>query len=133
MRFLREWILHNWSLKLLSLLISLFLWVTYMTEPVAEVGYMLPIEFLNVPPGVELAGDVPTQVHVRVRGRSALLRRLAPADLGITVDLTGKQTGDQDVQITPQDVDAPYGARVVSIMPADLHVRLVPRHASPSP
>jgi hypothetical protein len=131
MRFLREWILHNWSLKLLSLLISLFLWATYMTEPVAEVGYMLPIEFLNVPPGVELAGDVPTQVHVRVRGRSALLRRLAPADLGITVDLTGKQTGDQDVQITPQDVDAPYGARVVSIMPADLHVRLVPRHASP--
>ncbi len=131
MRFLREWILHNWSLKLLSLLISLFLWVTYMTEPVAEVGYMVPIEFLNVPPRLELAGDVPTQVHVRVRGRSALLRRLARADLGITVDLAGKQAGDQDIQITPQDVDAPYGARVVSIMPADLHVRLVPRHASP--
>jgi YbbR domain-containing protein len=131
MRFVREWILHNWSLKLLSLLISLFLWVTYMTEPVAEVGYMVPIEFLNVPPSLEFAGDVPTQVHVRVRGRSVLLRRLARADLGITVDLTGKQRGDQDIQITPQDVDAPYGARVVSIMPAGLHVRLVPRHASP--
>jgi YbbR domain-containing protein len=131
MRFVREWILHNWSLKLLSLLISLFLWVTYMTEPVAEVGYMVPIEFLNVPPSLEFAGDVPTQVHVRVRGRSVLLRRLARADLGITVDLTGKQRGDQDIQITPQDVDAPYGTRVVSIMPAGLHVRLVPRHASP--
>ena len=73
MRRLRKYILANAPLKLLALAISFVLWTTYTSEPFAEIGFQVPLEFTNMPPQLEISGDVPTLEHVRVRGRSALL------------------------------------------------------------
>lgn len=129
--FLREWVLHNWGLKLLALGISFLLWTTYTAEPVAEVGFQVPLEFRNIPKDLEISGDVPTQVRVRIRGRSALLRRLTPADLGISVDLAGEAAGEKLLQLTADLVDAPYGATVVRVAPSQVRLLLVKRHAMP--
>lgn len=131
MRFLREWVLKNWSLKLLALAISFLLWTTYTAEPFSEVGYVVPLEFRSVPPNLEIAGDVPTQVHLRVRGRSGLLRRFTPADFSIAVDLSGRPAGETLVPLTPDQVTVPYGATVVSIAPSEVRVPLVPRRTAP--
>lgn len=131
MRWFRKWVLHNWSLKLMALLISFLLWATYSAEPVAEIGFAVPIEFVNVPSKLEIANDVPTVVHIRVRGRSALLRRLTPSDLGISLDLSGRTGGAGMVELDAQEVDAPYGVQIVRIDPQELRVHLVPRDNSP--
>ncbi len=131
MHLLREWVLHNWGLKLLALAISFLLWTTYTAEPISEVGYALPLEFINVPRDLEISGDPPTQVQARVRGRSALLRRLSRADLGITVDLSGHKPGEALIPLTPDLVAAPYGATVVRVSPSEVRVLLVPRRAPP--
>jgi diadenylate cyclase len=128
MSFFREGILNNWGLKLLALALSFLLWTTYTAEPVSEVGYLVPLEFRNVPANVEISGDVPTVVHVRARGRSGLLRRIVPADLSIAVDLSGQPPSEISIRLTPAEVSAPFGVTVVSIIPSDLRVRLIPRH-----
>jgi YbbR domain-containing protein len=130
MRFLREWVLSNWGLKLLALAISFLLWTTYTSAPPAEMGYLVPLEFNNISRELEISGDVPTQVRVRLRGRSALLRRLTPADLGITVDLGGRPAGETLIQLTPEQMATPYGATVVRLTPSQVRVLLVPRRAS---
>jgi YbbR domain-containing protein len=132
MRFLREWVLNNWSLKLLALAISFLLWTTYTAEPFSEVGYLVPLEFRNVPVDLEISGDVPTQVHLRLRGRSGLLRRFTPKDLSIAVDLSGYPAGETQIRLTAEQVTVPYGATVVDIAPAEIRVPLVPRHAHAS-
>ena len=96
MRFLRKYIFANAGLKLLALGISFFLWATYTAEPYAEVGFNVPLEFTNMPPQLEMSGDVPTAVRVRVRGRSALLRRMVPADLNMRLDMQNAQGRDHD-------------------------------------
>src|SRR5207245_11130390 len=94
MDFLRRWMLHNWWLKLLALALSFLLWATYTAEPIAEQAYVVPLEFTRIPGDLEISNEVPAQVHVRVRGRSALLRRLTPADLGVSVDLSSGRPGE---------------------------------------
>lgn len=131
MSFLRNWVFHNWGLKLLALGVSVLLWTTYTAEPVSEVGYLVALEFTSLPADLEISGDVPTQVQVRVRGRSALLRRISRADLGITVDLSGRRAGEAALELTPQLVTAPYGASVVRISPSHVRVLLVPRRPAP--
>ena len=131
MSFIRDTLMHNAGLKLLALALSFLLWATYTAEPVAEVGYIVPLEFNNIPADLEISGDVPTHVHVRIRGRPAFLRRLTFADLAITVDLGGRRAGEALVPLTPRLVAAPYGATVVRIAPEQNRVRLVPRPASP--
>jgi YbbR domain-containing protein len=129
MRWLREWLLNNWWLKLLALGLSFALWATYTAEPIVEVGYLVPLEFRNIPANLEISGDVPTQVHVRLRGRAALLRRLTPADVEVAVNLAGRPAGEARLRLTPDEVKAPLGAGVVSVTPAQLRVPLVPRRA----
>lgn len=132
MRFLRKYILANAGLKILALGVSVLLWTTYTSEPFAEVGFQVPLEFTSIPSQLEISGDVPTSVHVRVRGRSVLLRRLTPADLSIRIDLKDGTEGDSLVRITPDMIGAPYGANVVRVSPSQFHVSLV-RSNGPRP
>jgi len=130
--FLRKYIFANAGLKLLALVISFLLWATYTAEPYAEAGFQVPLEFTTMPTQLEMSGDVPTVAHVRVRGRSALLRRMVPADLNLRLDMKDGKEGTTTLQITPEMVGAPFGATVVQVAPTEIHVTLVPRH-SPAP
>jgi hypothetical protein len=130
--FLRKYILPNAGLKVLALAISFLLWATYTAEPYAEVGFLVPLEFTTMPPKLEIEGDVPNAVRIRVRGRSALLRRMVPADLNLRLDMKDRKQGAMTIDFTPDMVGAPYGATVVQVEPSEIHVTLVPR-SGPAP
>jgi hypothetical protein len=133
LNFLRRYVFANAGLKLLALAISFLLWATYTAEPYAEVGFQVPLEFTTMPPQLEMAGDVPTVVHIRVRGRSALLRRMIPADLNLRLDMKDGKQGPMTINFAPEMVGAPYGATVVQVSPSEIHVTLVPRHGPAPP
>ena len=133
MRFLRKYILANAGLKLLAFGVSFLLWTTYTSEPFAEVGFQVPLEFTSMPSQLEISGDVPTSVHVRVRGRSALLRRMVPADLNLRMDMNAAKQGTTSMPITTEKVGVPFGATVVEVSPSEIRVTLVPRHTSAPP
>jgi hypothetical protein len=114
-------------LKLLALAISFLLWATYTAEPYAEVGFLVPLEFTTMPPQLEISGDIPTVAHIRVRGRSAMLRRMVSADLNLRLDMKDGKEGTTTLQITPEMVGAPFGVTVVEVAPSEIHVTLVSR------
>jgi hypothetical protein len=93
----------------------------------------VPLEFTTMPGQLEISGDVPNAARIRVRGRSALLRRMVAADLNLRLDLRNGTQGTTTFQITPQMVGAPFGATVVQVEPSEIHVTLVPRHGPPPP
>ena len=130
MRRLRQFVFHDAGLKLLALAISFSLWAVYTAEPFAQVAYNVPLAFVNVPSGLVIsgiaAGNVPATVRVVLRGRSGLLRRLAPADLDFVVDLAGTRIGAVPVRLKPDMVRVPYGTEVMRITPSDFTVTLVP-------
>ena len=133
MNFLRKYVFANAGLKILALAISFVLWTTYTAEPYAEVGFQVPLEFTTMPPQLEMSGDVPTSAHVRVRGRSALLRRMVSADLNLRLDMKDGKPGTATLELTPALVGAPYGATIVEVAPSEIHVTLVPRHSLAPP
>jgi YbbR domain-containing protein len=131
-RFLRKYVFANGLLKLMALGISLLLWATYTSAPYAEVIFQVPVEFTNMPSQLEISGDVPTSVHVRVRGRSALLRRMTRSDVNLRIDFNHEKEGAATVRILPGMVGVPYGATVVQVSPSEFHVTLVARRGSSS-
>jgi hypothetical protein len=131
MRLLRRVFLHNWGLKLIALGISFFLWATYTSEPFAQVGYNVPVAFVNVPDGLAVSGAPPNIVRVVLRGRSGLLRRLTPADLTLDVDLAAAPSGDVPIHLAPRMVGVPYGTEVMRLAPAEFHIALVPTSTPP--
>jgi hypothetical protein len=132
-RFLRGYILSNAWLKLVALAVSFLLWTTYTTEPPAEMGFLVPLEYTNMPDQLEISGITPTAVQVRVRGPSVLLRRMVPFDLNARVDLNGAKAEGTPLQVMPKISGVPFGATVVGIGPSEIHVTLVPRRGPPTP
>ncbi len=132
MGFLRQWVFHNAGLKLLALALSFLLWSSYQAEPMAEMGYTVPLEFVNIPTNLEISGDVspneiPAQVRLRVRGRSALLRQLTAGDLALRVNLSGAKPGKMLIPLSPDQAAVPHGATIVRISPTQVHIMLLAR------
>lgn len=125
MRLLRRLVLHNLGLKLIALTISFFLWATYTAEPFEQIGYNVPVAYLNVPDGLAVGGSPPNTVRIVLRGRSGLLRRLTPADLILDVNLATAPSGDIPIRLSPTMVSVPYGTEVVRLAPTEFHVSLV--------
>ena len=132
MRFLQRMILEHLGLKAGALAIALALWVAYSSEPVGEASYSAPLMLVNVPAGLEVAGEVPATVRLRVRGRMARLRRLAPGDVSASADCSQARSGRQRVMLTPNMAGIPYGAEIVGITPAEIEISLVAGSAPPS-
>jgi hypothetical protein len=129
MRLFRKYVLHNAGLKLLALGISISLWAGYAPQPI-EVGYDVPIAFGNAPRDFTLSSDSPTAVHLLIRGRAALMRRINSADLSFTVDLSHVSPGETLVHLTSDMAGVPFGTDVVGLAPSTLHISWVAAAAS---
>jgi len=114
------WPFDHFGLKLLSVGLALSLWMIVSGEETVERGLRVPLELQQFPAGLELQGEAPSNVDVRVRGSSGALARLSPGDIVAVLDLRGARTGGRLFHLTADQVRAPFGVEVVQITPATI-------------
>ena len=112
------WPFRSFGLKALSLGLGLLLWMVVSGEEIVERGLRVALELQQFPPGLELQGETPSTVDVRVRGASGTLSRLSAGDMVASLDLRGAQVGQRLFHLTPERVQAPFGVEVVQVNPA---------------
>ena len=61
------------GLKVVSIALAALLWLVVSGEQIVERALRIPLEFTNLPAQLELVGEPPTVVDVRVRGSSGAL------------------------------------------------------------
>ena len=115
---------RNLGLKLIAVLLSVLLWITVAGEHVVERSLRVPLEFRNVPEALEIVGNTPDTVDVRLRGSSALLSRVQPGEIVAVLDLDSARAGSRLFHIRPDEVRAPFGVEVSQIIPATLPLEL---------
>jgi YbbR domain-containing protein len=89
-------------------------------EEIVDRGLRVPLELQQFPSGIELVGEAPTVVDIRVRGGSGDLSRLSPGDIVAVLDLRGARPGRRLFQLTPDQVRAPFGVEVQQVTPASV-------------
>jgi YbbR domain-containing protein len=72
------------------------------------------------PAELELVGEAPTVVDVRVRGGSGTLSRLSPGDIVAVLNLAGTKPGRRLFQLSPEHVRTPFGVEAVQVVPSSL-------------
>jgi hypothetical protein len=112
------------GLRALAVGLAVLLWFAVAREPTAERGLQAPLEFENVPGDIEIVGEPPGEVHVRVRGSSSVLSRLQPGEIVAVVDLAAERPGDRLFDLVPEQVRAPFGVEVTQIVPSSVELRL---------
>ena len=115
---------RNLSLKLIAVLLATVLWLTVAGEQIVERTLRVPLELRNVPAQLEIVGDPPMTVDVRVRGSSALLSRLDPGEVIALLDLEGARPGSRLFHLRPDEVRGPYGVEIAQITPSTVPLEL---------
>ena len=112
------------GLKIVALACASLLWLTVAGEHVVERILRVPVEFRNIPQTLEVVGNPPESVDVRLRGSSALLSRLAPGEVVAVVDLRQARPGSRLFHIRNEEVRSPFGVEVAQVIPGTLGIEL---------
>ena len=127
-RWLRKIFVEDFGLKLLSLVITLFIWaaVTGENQPMTTHA-AVPVNFVR-PENLAISNDPPRTVDVLLTGTRNKLNNLRLLDLVATIDLSDSKTGDRVIRLSPERVELPLppGVTVASFQPATLAIRLEP-------
>ena len=114
------------GLKVLALAFAVVLWMVVSGAETVERGLRVPLELQQLPAGIELTGEPPTTVDVRVRGGSSLLSRLGAGDVIAMLDLRSVQAGRQVIPLTPDQVRVPFGVDVIQLTPSAVAMEFEP-------
>jgi len=121
--FFQRYVLHNFGLKVLSLLLAAGLWFLISPdEQPAEVAVRAPIVFQHVPSQLEISSEVIPEAQIRVRGPERVIRQLQANEIHAEIELADVKPGDRTFDLTSQQVRHPRDVTVVQVVPSQLHL-----------
>ena len=109
---------RNFGLKAVAVGVAALLWTAVGGEKIVERSLQVPLELENLPETIELVGDIPGAINVRVRGTSTSLGRLTTGDVKAVLDVATAGPGRNHFNISPDLVSAPFGVEVSYAGPA---------------
>ena len=112
------------GLKFFAIVLAALLWLTVAGEHVVERSLRVPLEFRNIPEALEIVGNTPDTVDVRVHGSSAVLSRLQAGEIVALLDLGSARSGSRLFHIRNDEVRAPFGVEVSQVIPTTLALEL---------
>ena len=112
------------ALKGLAITGAVLLWLVVAGDPAAERGLRVPLSFENLPSSMEILGELPETVEVRLRGASGTLRRLDVGDVEVVIDLESERSGSRLFDMTTGRVRAPLGVEVARVIPSTVSLIL---------
>jgi YbbR domain-containing protein len=108
------------GLKFLSIALAAAIWLVVGDQRSVERSVRVPLEFHNVPNGLELVANPPDSVEVRLRGASSALGRILPGEVVAVLDLQSGRSGTRLFHLLADEVRVPYGVQVSQVNPSSI-------------
>ena len=118
-------ITNNWSLKVLALLVGLVLWLSVVGQENTEMSVRIPLELRNIPGGMMVGNDVPTDIDLRLFGYQRRIRMASTQYLAKTLNLDNLTEGEHFFILRPEDFNLPNGVEVIRVSPSTVQINLV--------
>jgi YbbR domain-containing protein len=115
---IRKLFLENIGLKASAVIFAVILWFFVVSKGQTEISLKVPIDFSNIPQGLEIAKRSVNSVNVVVRTHESLSRNIKPENVTIFVDVSKAKEGEEIFPINTDDAKVPFGATVVEIEPS---------------
>jgi YbbR domain-containing protein len=124
---IRNILFDNWGIKLVSIGLSLTLWVYVTSKGKTEMTLTVPLELRNIPHDMAVVGNVAGSLEVRIQGQERVLRDIKDMDkmVGI-IDLSMTKVGENTVHISPDDIKRPAEVTVTHMSLSEIRAKLEP-------
>jgi diadenylate cyclase len=123
---LRQWFLSNLRVKLAATGLAAAIWSTSVLSTgttVRTVG--VPVQFVSVPAGMDIASPSVERLDVQVRGSAWLMDSVSLMRLVASFNLRGARAGTLELPVRAGNLNLPPGIAMERVSPARITVRLV--------
>ena len=110
-RFLRDYLLENWNLKIIAILLALIIWLFVRGEPGPERVVRIPLEVL-VSHQMEIASERPSWIEITMRGAAFSGTFFGQTLPTCAIDLQGAGEGTHVVALTLDNIKVPKGSGI---------------------
>ena len=117
MDFVRKYIINDWKLKGLSVVLAVILWfaISHMGE--SKLSVSVPILPANLEKDFMINSMDTEDVLVMISGPVSVLKNLRPKDVKVPLDLGELKNGSHIVNIQKTDIVVPRGIEVEAVKP----------------
>jgi YbbR domain-containing protein len=119
---MKKIILENLGLKLTAVFLSIVLWLFVTSRGQSEISLDVPIEFKDIPTGLEIVSQSVKGISLNMRGQERLLKNIKPSDISVSLDLSKAKPGESTYYIQQEDVRLPRAVTVTNINPSSVKV-----------
>jgi uncharacterized protein (TIGR00159 family) len=121
---LQSWLTYRLGAKALALGVAIGLWTAVAGQQSTEMALTVPIEYQRIASGVELRGEIPAEVGVRLRGSQLALAALRASSVRLHVSLDRVRDGLNYIALTAHHLDLPPGVELTDLRPAFLAIEV---------
>ncbi len=121
---MKKFFLDNLGLKIAAFLLSVVLWVFVTSRGQSEMSLDVPLEFKNVPSGLELVNRNIKTVSVIIKGQERFIKNVRPSDVRVSLDMSKAKKGEGVYYIHRDDVVLPHALTVTDITPSSVKVSI---------
>lgn len=117
MDFVRKYIINDWKLKSLSVVLAVILWfaISHMGE--SKLSVSVPILPANLEKDFMIKSMDTEDVLVMISGPVSVLKNLRPKDVKVPLDLGELKNGRHIINIQKTDIVVPRGIEVEAVKP----------------
>ena len=114
----------NTTLKVISLILAIILWVFVKSKSGGEVGLVVPLEFYRVPSNLIVTNVTDEAINVRITGSVIQLQRLPTREIRARIDLSRARPGTNSFDILPDNFNISKDLDIIQISPSSVKVEL---------
>ncbi len=122
MMLIRKLFLENLGLKTSAIVLAVILWFFVVSKGQTEVSLNVPIEYTNIPVGLEIAKRTVSSVNIVIRTYESLARNIRQENVRVSIDVSKARRGEGTFSIKKDDIKTPFGAAVLKIEPSTVKV-----------
>lgn len=112
----------NIGLKIAAILLSIVLWFYVTTSGQLEISLDVPLEFKNIPQGLEIVQSSAKVVSLNLQGQERLIKNIKPSEVRVSVDLSKAKKGEGTYSINRETIKLPQAASVKNVTPSSIKV-----------
>ncbi|HTT64023.1 MAG TPA: diadenylate cyclase [Bryobacteraceae bacterium] len=125
---LRRWLFSNLRVKLAATGLAAAIWSTsFLSTGTTVRTVSVPVQFVSVPSGMDIAAPSSDRLDVQVRGSAWLMDSVGLTRLVASFNLRGARAGTLSLPVHAGNFNLPPGIVMERVSPPAITVRLVPR------
>jgi len=112
--------------KSFFLFLACLLWILIIGIQQGETSFDVPIEYYSIPQNLQIVGEPPREIHVRLKASHRLLSSIEPGSVRAQINLSNAHSGTNQLSLSEKNMSVPPGISTTNFYPRTIIVQLSP-------